>query len=271
MPEEIQEWTNEFELSDDDKKTLSKYESPLLALQGGANASRLAGSPDRTIKNLETLDMEKLDDAQKESLNRHMARIRGVPSSPEGYNIERPEVMPEGMEYDNDLENWFRKEIHAAGGSNALAQRLVNNWNKRQFELYDKSENVAREVEENLLKEMNGDKDKFIEAYGSREDPNRIGNVKRCLLTASKELGLDYKDGEGFPQSHLIDCLDLRRKGGRLGDKAPLLKYVNWVWNKFMAEGGTEAGGGPSGHKNLEQERIDRNKRDFPKSTFLHR
>lgn len=263
----IQEWTNEFELSDEDKTTLSKYESPILALQGGANASRLSGSPDRVIKGFETLDMEKLDDKQKESVHAHIRKIQGVPDSPEGYNIERPDMMPEGMDYDVDLEGWFRKEIHACGGSNALASRLVASWNKRQFDAHETSENTAKDVEENMIKEMG--KEKFTAAFGKKDDPNAIGNVKRCLIAASKELGLDYKDDQSFPQSYLLDSLNMNRKNGRIGDSAPVMKFVNWVWNKFMAEGGTEGGEAPGGHKNADQERIAKNKRDFPHSPWM--
>lgn len=265
---EVQKWTSEFELSDEDKTTLSKYESPLLALQGGANASRLSGSPDRVIKGFESLDMEKLDDKQKESVHTHIKKIQGVPDGPEGYNIERPETMPEGMEYDIGLENWFRKEVHAAGGSNALVSSLVTAWNKRGFGAHEASENQAKETEEKMLAEMG--QEKFTAAFGKAGDPNQIGNVKRCLIAASKELNLDYKDDKGFPQSHLLDGLEQNRKGGRIGDKAPVMKFVNWVYNKFMATGGTEGGEAPGGHQNAEQERIANNKRDFPNSPWMH-
>ena len=271
METEIQEWTGEFDLSDEDKTTLSNkgYDSPLKALQGGAATIRMSGSPDRTIENLGKMDIDKLDDKQKESFNTHIRKIQGVPDSPEGYNIERPEMMPEGMDYDVDLENWFRKEIHAAGGSNALVNHLVTAWNKRGFDAHEASENAAKEIEESMIKEMG--KEKFAAAFGKKDDPNAIGNVKRCIMVASKELGLDYKDDKGFPQSHLLDSLNMNRKNGRLGDSAPVMKLVNWVWNKFMAEGGTEGGEAPGGHKNADQERIAKNKRDFPNSPWMHK
>jgi hypothetical protein len=266
---EIQEWTNEFELSDEDKQTLSNkgYDSPLKALQGGAATIRMSGSPERTLKNLETLDLEKLDDKQKESLNTSIRKIRGVPDSPEGYNIPRPDFLPEGMKWDADLENWFRKEVHAKGGSNELVNHLVTNWTKRQLESHENMERIAKESEEKLLEEMG--KEKFEAAFGKEGDPNAIGNVKRCLLAASKELGLDYKDENGFPQSHLLDCLELSRKDGQLGNRAPLAKFVNWVWNKFMAEGSTEGGRAPGGHKDPDKERIEQNKKDFPYSPWM--
>ncbi len=265
----IQEWTGDFELSDEDKTTLSKYESPLLALQGGANASRLSGSPDRTIEHLGKMEIDKLDPKQKETLNTHIRKINGVPDTADGYNIVRPETMPVGMKYDVDLD-WFRKEVHAAGGSNSLVNHLVAAWSKRGFDAHDTNENAAKEVEENMIKEMGG-QENFEKAYGKEGDPNMIGTAKTCLLVASKELGLDYKDGQGFPQSHLIDSLELNRKGGRIGDKAPIMKFVNWVHNKFMAEGGTEEGGAPRGQQNAEQERIAKNKRDFPNSPWMHK
>lgn len=270
MPEEIQEWTKEVEdLSDEDKLTLSKFDSPLKAHQGGAHAIRMSGSPDRTIENLSKMDMEKLDEKQKETLHTHMRKIRGVPDTPGGYNIERPEVMPEGMSYDVDLEDWFRKEIHAAGGSNALCSRLVNSWFKRQFDANDTNNAAAQVVEEKMIKEMKG-RDNFEAAFGKEGDPNKIGYVKTCLLIASKELKLDYKDDQGFPQSHLLDALELNRKGGRFGDKAPVMKFIKWVCNKFMAEGSIVGGDAPKGHKNADAERIAKNKRDFPNSPWMH-
>jgi len=268
---EVQEWTKEVEdLSDEDKETLSKYDSPLKAHQGGAHAIRMSGSPDRTIENLGTMDIENLDDKQKETLHTHMRKIRGVPDTPEGYNIVRPEVMPEGVSYDIDLENWFRKEIHAGGGSNELCARLVNAWSKRQFDAHDTSETTAKEVEEKMIKEMKG-QENFETAFGKKDDPNKIGKVKTCLLVASKELKLDYKDEQGFPQSHLLDELELNRKDGRFGDKPCVMKFVLWVANKFMAEGSTLEGGAPRGQEDPEKKRIAQNKKDFPQSAWMHK
>lgn len=264
-----QEWTNDFELSDEDKQTLSKYESPLLALQGGANAARLAGSPDRVIKNLGTMDLEKLDDKQKETLHGHIAKIQGVPPNRDGYNIERPEILPEGMNWDVGLENMLRDAGHALKAPNSVVNGIAQAYTKRQIKLNEEYERNARDSDEKLKEEWG--EEKWTQRVGKPNDPNNIGTIKRCLLTASKELGLDYKDEKGFPQSHLIDCLELRRNGGSIGDKAPLAKFVAWVYDKFIAEGSTLGGQTPSGQLTAEQERIKRNKELFPNTPFMHK
>jgi hypothetical protein len=270
MSDEFPEWTQEYGLSEDDKSTLSKYDTPESALEGGANAIRLSGSPDRIIKGLDTLDMDKLDDSQRQALSRNIARINGVPDSPVGYDIARPDMMPDGMQYDYGLENWLRDQAHKRGWSNASVNEFVQEWNKRQFEAHEKIERAAEQVERDMMQEMG--QGRFTAAFGKNGDPNMIGNVKRCLMTASRELGLDYKDENGFPQSRLLDELEMKRKDGRIGDRASVLKFVNWVWDKYMAEGGTgSGGGGPTGYRDPERERIDKNKRDFPNTPFMHK
>lgn len=270
MSEELPEWTDEYGLSDEDKSTLSKYDTPELALEGGANAIRLSGSPDRVIKGLETIDLDKLDDSQRDALNRSIARINDVPDNPMGYDIAKPDLMPEGVQYDDGLEGWLREQAHKRGWSKASVNEFVQEWNKRQFETHEKNERAIEQVERDLIREM-GER-RFTAAFGKSGDPNMIGNVKRCLITASRELGLDYKDENGFPQSRLLDELEMKRKDGRIGDRASVLKFVNWVWDKYMAEGGTGVGGdGPSGYRDPERDRIERNKRDFPNTPFMHK
>ena len=63
-----------------------------------------------------------------------LAKVRGVPDSPEGYVIERPAQMPEGMIYDEDMENWFRQMAHSNKWTQQAVSKAVAEYNKRQFE-----------------------------------------------------------------------------------------------------------------------------------------
>jgi hypothetical protein len=52
----------------------------------------------------------------------------GVPESPDKYEFERP-TMPDGIPYNEPLEQWFRNEAHKAGISGEAAKSLYNGFN----------------------------------------------------------------------------------------------------------------------------------------------
>lgn len=179
--------------------------------------------------------------------NTKLAKVQGVPDSPEGYEIKRPDQMPEGMIYDEEMENWFRKMAHSNKWTQASVNSIVQEYNKRQFER-NSSYNEAVTKEEGTYRTELGE-EKSLAILGKSDDPNNIGSIKRCLLVASAALGLDYKNEQGGPESKLIDCLELFGKNGCLGDKVPLSKFIAWAAERIpeVNEGTTITGASKTG------------------------
>jgi len=178
-----------------------------------------------------------------------LAKVRGVPDSPEGYQIERPAQMPEGMIYDEDMENWFRQMAHSNKWTQQAVSKAVADYNKRQFERHSTYTETVKTAEEEYRTGLG--ESQALAILGTPNDPNNIGSVKRCLLFASKALGLDYTNDQGGPESHLIDSLELFGKNGCIGDKIPVVKFIQWAAERIpeVNEGTTLTGAPSTGEK----------------------
>lgn len=184
-------------------------------------------------------------DEEKAKFEQKLAKVRGVPDNPEGYQIERPAQMPEGMIYDEDMENWFKQQAHANNWTQESVSKVVAEYNKRQFDNNSTYTETVKKAEGEFRTELG--EEKALQILGKANDPNNIGSIKRCLLFASAALGLDYKNEQGGPESHLIDCLDLFGKNGCLGDKIPIVKFISWAAERIPeVNEGTTITGAPS-------------------------
>lgn len=178
-----------------------------------------------------------------------LAKVRGVPDSPEGYVIGRPAQMPEGMIYDEDMENWFRQVAHSNKWTQQAVNKAVADYNKRQFEHHSTYTETVKKNEEEYRTGLG--ESQALAILGTPNDPNNVGSVKRCLLFASKELGLDYTNDQGGPESHLLDSFELFGKNGCLGDKIPVVKFIQWASERIpeVNEGTTVTGTSSTGEK----------------------
>lgn len=59
----------------------------------------------------------------------------GVPESPDGYAFEKPQ-LPEGMQYDETTEAWFKNTSHELGIPAQAASELFSQFNAREIERY---------------------------------------------------------------------------------------------------------------------------------------
>ena len=71
----------------------------------------------------------------------------GRPESPRDYAFEKPK-LPEGMQYSEELENWFRTVAHENGISVKAAKTLFEGFNKRSTEAYTKATEQAKTAQE---------------------------------------------------------------------------------------------------------------------------
>lgn len=181
---------------------------------------------------------DKTSDKDRATFDAKIHTYQGVPAKPEDYEIDRSGV-PEGVEYDEEMETNFRQWAHSAKASQKVVNEMVANYNKMMVGRHQAIEAQAKKAEEELRNDKDFDFDVKI---GKPGDDKNIGTIKTGLLQLSAELKMDYKDEEGNPQSHLIDCLEFSRKDGMLGDKIPIIKALDNLLNYKYAEGKTELG-----------------------------
>jgi len=235
--EQLEDAGLELSISDDDKGVLNQlnYQDINALLSGTANKERMLKQP--------RLPDEKATDEEKAKFAVHLNKYLGVPETVDGYKIERPKEMPEGMAYDEDFEREVVKLAYAKKIPSALINDLANFYNSWQIKNYtDYKKKVQNDIAEFIRDECAGSKERFTEIVGD-PDQKITGKTTKALLMLSAVCGLDYKDQQGKPQSRLIDCLELHRNGvGALGDKLPLVKVLAYIYDNFLAEGKTAAG-----------------------------
>lgn len=219
-------------LGDEDRETLSKYESQEDALKGSANAIRQVGKsvrfPDDTTS-----------DEDKGKFDTKVAEYQKVPTEAKDYVLERPKELPKGMAWDEDMEKWFRDTIHASKTPQVAAEQLFKAYCERRIGEHNIYQEVAKGSEKELREELKNDFDAW---FGDPKDKESIGTIKQTVLWLSEKLGLDYKGKDDSPQSKLADCLELKRHNGCLGDMTPILKVLNLVHTLCVAEGSTVSG-----------------------------
>lgn len=103
-----------------------------------------------------------------------------VPEKPEGYEIKRPEKLPDGMIYDESLEASFKSTVHKLGLSPAQASGLADMFNNYEIEKYS---GVSKIIAENREKSVNILKDVW---KGSAYEENRTKATKTFFETLRK-------------------------------------------------------------------------------------
>lgn len=263
MPEQIPEWLNDVDITDEDKSVFSKYQSQDEAFKGAANAIRMAGSPDRIIEGFENLDLAKIDETKRNKIQSKINRILEISEKPEDYTVERPKDFPKGLSYDNALEDEFRT-FAVKRLPKSIFSAIIKWWNDRIIKQHQEYETATQKAEDDFKREIGDDNYKAI--LGDPKDIKNIGTAKQCILRLSSELGMDYRDKNGNPQSHLADAFELFSNNSPMGDKIPVVKMLQLIWNKNYAQGGMPAGVGITGKKGAEEERIEELKKKYPKS-----
>lgn len=72
------------------------------------------------------------EDAAQEEWDAFYAKM-GRPEKPEDYGFTKPDTLPEGVQWNENLMGWFGKAAHDAGLSKAQASRLMDAWNQNAF------------------------------------------------------------------------------------------------------------------------------------------
>jgi len=104
-------------------KNLTKYQSMEDFVKGHISLASKVGAPSVLIP------QDGWTDTQWDEFHSKLGR----PAKPDEYSIERPQ-LPEGVEYDEDLEKGFKDWAHKAGLSPRQAKNLFENYTKYSLE-----------------------------------------------------------------------------------------------------------------------------------------
>lgn len=100
------------------------------------------------------------EDADEQERVAFLSKL-GVPETKDGYELQQPQDLPKGMEYDRETETWFRDKAHELGLSKNQAEQLYAEFNDRQVKAFTTTqaerERKRKETEE-ALREQYGDK-----------------------------------------------------------------------------------------------------------------
>ena len=203
-----------------------KYPSLHEAIKGGFNAQKKLGSSFRVPDKLDTLTEE-----QRAELHSKVKALRNVPEKPEDYVIDRPkpEDIPEGMVYNETMENAFRAFAHQRGWDPKDVNELAQWYNQSLIASHQAAMQTSQKQTNeaiNKLKIIWPDFDK------------KMQGVKRLRQHVASELGMGYADEKtGALSSRLDDCLDMpSRNGVAFGNMAPVLQLLSWVYDTVLAE-----------------------------------
>ena len=88
-------------------------------LKAYANAEKMIGGSVRIPK----------EDAKPEEWAAFYKKM-GRPDTVEGYNIQKPDKLPDGVTWNDDLTSWFAKTAHENGLSKNQVQKIMKSWNE---------------------------------------------------------------------------------------------------------------------------------------------
>jgi hypothetical protein len=188
-----QDWVAELELDDTTRESLRKttFKTREDLAKGYLNLQSKLG---KSVQ----LPGENATEEQRIELFKKL----GMPDSFEGYDLSRPQDLPEGLAYDEDFENAFRSAAHKSGLTKAQARGLYNWYNTRIIEQVKTAGETAKQVykkaEESLRTEWGENFEKettltrrFVEKYGGQDlqqflDQSGLGNDLRLIRAFNK-------------------------------------------------------------------------------------
>lgn len=78
----------------------------------------------------------------------------GRPEAPDKYDLKRPDKLPDGLDYDEDLEKDFRTWAHSNGLNKRQANNFYEGWVKKQVERHAAWHDQVRQTRSRGLQEL---------------------------------------------------------------------------------------------------------------------
>lgn len=167
----------------------------------------------------------------------------GRPAKPDDYEFKRPDSLPDGLAYDEDLEKSFRSQAHELGlnkrQTTALYERYVKTQTDRAVQGHKMRQEATAKAEGDMRREFGANYDAKIQrakqALADHADPEYLqwlaetgaGNdprVIRAWIKVGERMGGDTKL-KGAPQ-HAINPVDNKRAIADFRDR-----YKEALWN----------------------------------------
>ncbi len=126
----------------------------------------------------------------------------GWPESPDKYQVKRPDELPEGMVYNEDLEKLALSKLHKAHMNNEQIQAVMDLWNQ----------DVATQVFKRTTAEEC--QTALKEQWGSNYQTNE-NNVQKAMRTLMDDKTMEYFEAKGMTNDPVIITL-LARVGASM-------------------------------------------------------
>ena len=168
----------------------------------------------------------------------------GVPEKPEGYEVVRPEKMPEGMQYYEALEGSFKHAAHALGLTPAQMKGIYDMYNKHEIDRYTAIDKYIAENRENATNELKN----LWKGNAYEENRSKATKIFFDTLTKlqpPKEIG----GAEGIMK---------RFKETGFGDDPAMVWYFSKLYDRMNIDSFGESGA-PQGSSQKEKGMLDFN------------
>lgn len=212
------------------RKTMSKYADEDAAMAGAVEAQRKLGKPYLLP---ETHD--KLTDDQKTEIRANVAKMNGVPDSPDGYEIKISEDAKSNID-EQTLEE-FKKFAHERDFSEAHVQELIDfqlSFAERQGKTRISSiENMQKTTLEQRTKDLSGD-----ENAAALESEWIMRHLKKCAYTVDES-------GNQVLDKDMWKAFCTRNFFNNKGHELVLMRALGPWAKQEEATGGSPQAGGP--------------------------
>lgn len=188
-----------------------------------------------TIKTLQgdsegkvAIPKEDASDEERQEFSKKMSTYNGVPESIEGYEVVKPDSLPEGMQFDDTLSDLMLTTLLKEGAPKALVQTLFNEFNKYHVDIQNKYNQIIKEGNEKRMEVLK-------QEYGTKFEAKNKGT-----FIALNKFAEHVKVPEGFGGIE-----GFKKWMGDSGlDTDPIF---NWMWSKvfeFIGDDTFVKGGG---------------------------
>lgn len=228
------EWHSEFELSEESKKYLSKYDSADKALDSIAGKEKL-------LRTTLRVPGEAASEDEHNKFKEVIHKYQGVPDKPKEYEVDHPE-LPQGMSHNADFENKMRQIAVDNHVPKSVFKEFAKAFTEYQINEYKTVMDEAQSCIDAMVSELGQSKANEVLGYENEKGEKVMGTAKRGWMGLSQVLDLDYVDEHNVSQSKIIDELESINPNGCLGNKPVLIKIGQWLWEKHFKEGSTATG-----------------------------